>query len=450
MTLQRRLLLLLLIGVPLIWLVSLGVAIVHAREEINELFDTQEVRLAQQVMSLLPSGETRAPPTLRGDSGEADLETMAVSVWIDGQRVAYDREGAAIPYEPGAVGFSMPHIERNRWRIFYLPSADGRRVVAVGQSVSERRMLLGGLIAGQLLPWLLMLPVLAIVMTLAVRHALLPVRQLAQQIERRRADDLSPLDGAAAPAELQPLVASTNALFARVQRVLDNERRLTADAAHELRTPLAALRAQWDAAQLAPDATTRIHAMERIGVGLDRLTRLVEQLLSLARADSAAVAKNAQPVDWHGVVEQAVSACLPLIESTGSEVEVEWPDRGAPLPLHGDEALLSTLLRNLIDNALRYSPPRSAVMLQFGSDRLQVLDRGPGVAERFNGQLGQRFLRASAAAEPGSGLGISIVRRIAEVHGLVVEFAARVGGGLQVTLSRAAVEPVSAARSGAS
>ena len=142
MTLQRRLLLLLLVGVPLIWVISLGVAIVHARAEINELFDTQEVRLAQQVMSLLPHGESRTPPALRGDSGEADLETMAVSVWIDGQRVAFDREGAAIPYQPGVAGFAMPHIERDRWRIFYLPSADGRRVVAVGQSASSHRFAL--------------------------------------------------------------------------------------------------------------------------------------------------------------------------------------------------------------------------------------------------------------------------------------------------------------------
>lgn len=439
MTLQRRLLVLLLVGVPLIWAASLVAAILHAREEIYELFDTQEIRLAQQVMSVLPlagdGGPVAAP--LRGDRGEADLETLAISVWIDGQRVAADREGSAIPYQPAAAGFTMPHLDADRWRIYYLPSADGRRLVAVGQLMAERRTLLGGLIAGQLAPWLLSLPLILIAMTWAVRHALRPVRDLAQQLEARRADDLSPLDDSAVPSELRPLIVSTNRLLARVQLVLEQERRLTADAAHELRTPLAALRAQWDAVRLAPDEGARGHALERIGVGLERLTRLAEQLLTLARADTASIAAHARPVDWRAVVEPAVSACLPLIESTNSEVEVEWPASGAPLPLRGDEALLATLVRNLLDNALRYSPPRSPVRLSVGNDALTVQDRGPGLDHRIRTQIGERFVRAPGTVEHGSGLGISIVRRIAELHGLDVGFAERPGGGLQVTLQRA-------------
>ena len=435
MTLQRRLLVLLLIGVPLIWGVSLVATIFHAREEIYELFDTEEVRLAQQVMAVLPLAGNGAPvASLHGDRGEADLETLAISVWIDGQRVAADREGGAIPYQPNAAGFTMPHLDGKRWRIYYLPSADGRRLVAVGQLMAERRTLLGGLIASQLIPWLLSLPLLLIAMTWAVRHALRPVRELAQQLEARRADDLSPLDDRAVPSELRPLIVSTNRLFARVQLVLEQERRLTADAAHELRTPLAALRAQWDAIRLAPDDAARSHALERIGVGLERLTRLVEQLLTLARADTASIAAHARPVDWRAVVEPAVSACLPLIESTSSEVEVEWPASGAPLPLRGDEALLATLVRNLLDNALRYSPPRSPIRLSVGNDALTVQDCGPGLDLRIRSKIGERFVRAPGASEPGSGLGISIVRRIAELHGLEVGFAERAGGGLQVTL----------------
>ena len=215
MTLQRRLLILLLIGVPLIWGVSLVATIFHAREEIYELFDTEEVRLAQQVMAVLPLAGNGAPvASLHGDRGEADLETLAISVWIDGQRVAADREGGAIPYQPNAAGFTMPHLDGKRWRIYYLPSADGRRLVAVGQLMAERRTLLGGLIASQLIPWLLSLPLLLIAMTWAVRHALRPVRELAQQLEARRADDLSPLDDRAVPSELRPLIVSTNRLFA--------------------------------------------------------------------------------------------------------------------------------------------------------------------------------------------------------------------------------------------
>lgn len=444
MTLQRRLLQLLLVGAPLIWLVAVGFALWRADLEINELFDTQQVRLAQQVAALLPSarldGQPLTPPAVTAAAGAAELDDLSIAVWnARGERLLADREGVSLPFDAQAAGFVARVLDGESWRIYYLPG-NGAWRVAVGQKTEERTELLRDLLASQLLPWLLMLPVLLAVLAAAVRRGLRPVREIAHQVQVRRVDSLAPLPLADVPAELRPLLTAMNDLFARIDAALEHERRLTADAAHELRTPLAALRAQWEAAQLAPDAAGRARAHAQIGVGIERLGRLVSQLLLLAGIESRGAPVFTEAVAWRRVVEGALSDSLPLIESTGSEVVVEWPPGdAAPLPLLGDEALLATLVRNLIDNALRYAPPGTQVMVRFGATSLTVEDEGPGLSREHLARLGGRFYRPPGQAQSGSGLGISIVRRVAELHGLDVRFENRNDrSGLRMTVSRRA------------
>ena len=436
MTLQRRLLVPLLIGVPLMWLAAFGYSVLHAGYEINELFDTQQVRLAQQVASVLPSANLL--PTKLKSAGEerrgaADLDDLSIAVWdTAGTKVLFDREGADMPFVPGAHGFIDATIKGEAWRMYYLPSDDGTRIVAVGQELKEREELLTDLLKSQLLPWAVTLPLLLLVIAWSVHHALRPVRELAHDLESRGAEDLRPVHSPKLPDDLRPMLAALNRLFQRIGAALENERRLTADAAHELRTPLAALRAQWEAAQVAPNDAARTHALHQVGVGIERLGHLVMQLLALAGAESTQATAVKQPVVWPNVVGNALSDCLPMIETRGSEVEVHWPreDRAAaPLPLLGDEALLTTLLRNLIDNALRYSPLGSHVHVFFEPDRIVVEDQGAGVPPEQIARLGDRFHRAPGQSETGSGLGLSIVRRIAALHGLEVRFGNRPGAG---------------------
>ena len=440
MTLQRRLLVLLLAGAPLAWALAVGFAVWRAHLEINELFDAQQVRLAQQLAALLPSApldfERRPTPARPADSGAAELDDLSIAVWNErGEMLLADREGAALPFDAAAEGFVDLRLGDASWRVYYLRGGPWR--VAVGQATAERGEVLRDLLASQLLPWLLMLPVLLAVIAASVRRGLQPVRDIAREVRQRRADSLAPLAAADAPAELQPLLTSMNDLFARIERALEHERRLTADAAHELRTPLAALRAQWEVAQLAATDAERAQAHARIGEGIDRLNRLVSQLLALASAESGSRPVFTEAVDWHRVVERALSDCLPLIDGRGTEVAVSWPEQGAPLPLAGDEALLATLLRNLVDNALRYSPPRSLVTVRFATDSLVVEDRGPGLAEAQLARLGDRFYRPAGQVQSGSGLGISIVQRVAQLHGLAVRFGNRDDGpGLRVTVER--------------
>ncbi len=448
MTLQRRLLMLLLIGAPAIWVIAVGYALWSARLEINELFDTQQVRLAQQVAALLPSAQLNGTPRplpsadAPGASGSAELDELSIAVWNErGEMMLSDREGVALPFDMQAAGFVDVALAGQAWRVYYMNiSVEGARWrIGVGQAAKERSELLRGLMVSQLLPWLLMLPVLLAVLAAAVRRGLKPVRTIAQQVQARRADSLAPLAATDVPAELQPLLGAMNDLFERIDRALEHERRLTADAAHELRTPLAALRAHWEAAQLAHDDAARQHAYAQIGVGIDRLSHLVSQLLALAGIESRGAPVFTAAVDWHRVIERALSDSLTLLESTATEVVVDWPPEGtAPLPLLGDEALLATLLRNLIDNAARYAPPRSQLQVRFAPNALMIEDEGPGLTDVQLARLGDRFYRPAGQTQVGSGLGISIVQRVAVLHGLRVRFENRTDRqGVRVTVDRA-------------
>jgi two-component system sensor histidine kinase QseC len=460
MTLQRRLLILLLVAVPVIWAAAVTTSTLRARHEVHELFDTQQIRLAQSVLALVETAAAEngewpraamqpaaAPPrsgklddvVARGNLGEAELADLSIAVWsADGRLRLADRAGAELPFHPVSSGFLPVKVNGEPWSVYYLRAPNDAWTVAIGQAAEERDEVLQALLLGQLLPWVLMLPVLLLAMTLAVRHALKPVRALARDLGERGPDDLHIVGTAGLPAELAPLVRAMNRLFARIRRTLEHERRLTADAAHELRTPLAALRAQWEAIRVATDAATREAALRQVGTGIQRLERVVTQLLALSSVEAGSRSIFTTPVDWRRVVQDALSDCLPLVEIAGGDVEVEWPEHAAPLPLAGDEALLALLVRNLVDNSLRYPGRGVKVRLRFTADALIVEDDGPGVAAEALARIGDRFYRPPGQQATGSGLGLSIVRRVAELHGLAMRIANREApaSGLQVTLSR--------------
>ncbi|MEO5795588.1 MAG: ATP-binding protein, partial [Rhodoferax sp.] len=299
----------------------------------------------------------------------------------------------------------------------------------------------------QITPWLLMLPFLLLAMALAVRQALLPIRTLTAELQGRNAQDLLPVSPLRAPAELQPLLVAMNGLFTRIDDSLERERRFTADAAHELRTPLAVLRAQWDVVRRAHSGTERAQAEARFSTGLDRTDRLVTQMLALSRVEarlgSGSAAVPHTPVDWPHLVEQAMGDCLPLAERRHIELACEWPPEGQPaLPMQGDADLLTVLLRNLLDNAVRYAPQGTLVTLRFTSNALVVENHGTPLSTEQLASLGTRFHRPQGQTEIGSGLGVSIVQRIAALHGLAVVFGPGDNGqGMRVRVQRGTPRP---------
>jgi two-component system sensor histidine kinase QseC len=248
-----------------------------------------------------------------------------------------------------------------------------------------------------------------------------PLRRLGRTLAERQPQALQPVVLPDAPSEMQPLVAALNDLFERISGLMEAERRFTADAAHELRTPIAAIRAQAQVALGEADAAQRRHALEATLQGCDRATRLVEQMLTLSRLETGTTALPGR-LDLGDVARQAAAEAAPRAIAREQVIEVSAE---APCPVTGDATLAGVLVRNLVDNAIRYSPARAKVKLSVTRDRdtvrLVVEDSGPGLAPADAQRLGERFFRVMGTdtdtETSGSGLGWSIVRRIAAVHG---------------------------------
>jgi two-component system sensor histidine kinase QseC len=434
-SLRRRLLVYLLLCAPLVWAVALVVSVERARGEVNELFDTEIIRLARQVQVTLAGVAAAGSAAAAGPvaplpapvlGGEADLRDLAIAVWnAEGRLWLVDREGVELPRRPDAAGFVDLAIDADPWRVYYLQSPGGEWLVAAGQRMDERDELVWDLIASQSMPWLLLLPVLLLAMAWAVRQALAPIRQLTTELQGRGADELAPVPTEQAPEELQPLVQAMNGLFARIESTLERE--------------LAVLRAQWDVLRGASDDAERRQAEARLGAGLDRIDRLVTQMLALSRLEAAPRLTQTEPVDWVPIVEQVMSDVLPLAERRRIELACEWPADGVPaFPLRGDASLLAVLLRNLLDNAVRYAPEGSSVVLRFERAGLALENDGPPLPAEALARLGERFHRAEGQAESGSGLGVSIAQRVAALHGLALGYRARADGSGLVAELRAA------------
>ncbi len=282
-------------------------------------------------------------------------------------------------------------------------------------------------IAQQLLkPMLFALPALALLLVIAIGFSLAPLRRLARDVAARTPDRLDPLPTESLPTEVEPLVKRLNSLFADIMRALENERRFTADAAHELRTPLAALKAQAQVALASVDPAQRQHALSQILVGCDRATHLVAQLLTLARLD-ADTPQQMQNVALRPIAEEVLA--MSAGEAIEHHCDLMLGDGDAQV--RGDTVLLQVLLRNLVDNALRHGGATQIdVSITRDRDRavLTVSDNGRGIEADERERVQQRFYRSASADSSGSGLGLSIVSRIAELHRGTVEIGAPASG----------------------
>ncbi|MFT3954346.1 MAG: histidine kinase dimerization/phospho-acceptor domain-containing protein [Piscinibacter sp.] len=439
-SLQARVLALVITTVCVVWLAAAAFTWWEARRELDELLDGH---LAQAAALLIvrqvddidehEHDEGIDAPTLHRHAPK-----VAFQIWHDGRLVARSANAPATPMSELRAGFASPKIGRERWRVFAAHGGERDVQVYVGEQLDSRESILEGLLAGLVGPMLVALPLMAVLLWWAVRRGLLPLRRLSHAIAAREPRALQPIApdaaGADLPSEIAPLVDALDGLFARIAELLDSERRFTADAAHELRTPIAAIRAQAQVAQGAgDDDAARAQALAATLAGCDRATRLVEQLLTLARLESSAQAST-ETVDLAAVAREVLAELAPGALAKGQSLALEaegaWPVRGSA-------TLLAVLLRNLADNALRYGGDgvrvRVTLTREGGRTVLCVEDSGPGLNDEQRSRLGERFFRVLGTAVPGSGLGWSIVRRIAAVHGAEIETARSPAlGGLAV------------------
>lgn len=438
----------LMLGFLLLSLLCWGVAAVGAwwqtRGNINALFDTQQMLFAKRLTTLnIESGDEKTvtlPKTktiLRHHRGDQDDDALAFAVFRrDGQMLLNDGDnGRNFIFDYQRDGFVDGRLrgDDDRWRMVWLRTPDDRYVVVVGQEWEYRDDMTRDLVQTNLMPWLVALPVMLMLMLWLITRELAPLKQIADQLRRRAPDDITPLTAQFVPQEVRPLLTELNHLFGRIGDMLLRERRFTSDAAHELRSPLAALKVQTEVAQLAyDDEAVRHHALTRLDAGIDRATRVVDQLLTLSRLDAGEDLEK-HTVQWQAMLQKAVVDQYAAAQVAGVALALDAPD--TPVVSQGQPLLLALLVRNLLDNAIRYSPAGSEVWLKLTSGTLQVLDNGPGVSAEALARIGERFYRPPGQQQSGSGLGLSIVHHIARLHGMTVTLENRAEGGFAVTVN---------------
>jgi two-component system OmpR family sensor kinase len=428
-SLRARLLASLLAGVVLVGVTGGWIVYRNALAEADTFFD-YHLRQTALILRDEPVEYLLAPQLPPTDASY----DFVVQVWsLDGVRVYLSRPHAVLP-EITTLGFSTVATSEGRWRVFGVQALT--RVIQVAQPMSIREQRAAELALQTLKPFALLLPVLALLIWIAVGSALEPLRRLTTQVKARRVNALDALPAERLPEEVQPLVLALNDLLGRLRAALERERAFMADAAHELRTPLTALHLQLGMLARASSEAERQAAMSILAAGVQRANHLIEQMLMLARQEPRADSPRL-PVRLDELAREIVAELVPLADARQIDLGVA---AAQPATITADPDALRTLLRNLIDNAVRYTAGggRVDVTVESGGAgaRVTVSDNGPGIPPEERSRVLDRFYRRAGTASPGSGLGLSIVKAIADAHGATVTLAdGPSGSGLAVTVS---------------
>lgn len=426
MSLRLRLIISFLIVSTCVWTAAAIISWQESRDQMDEFFDTYQLLLARQLSTadwtnLTADMQKKSNRLIENvdDDGEEEDEALGFAVFNRRGEMIFndDENGRDFIYTPEASGFVNQKIGRKKdmWRIFWLTSADKNFTIAVGQELEFRDDAALELVEETLLPWLVGLSVLLLAVIWMVSRELRPLRRIADELSERDSDNLHPLSLSGQASEILPLIKAINTQFSRIEQMLQRERGFISDSAHELRSPLTALKVQLEVAQLADDdAAARHQALQKLNQGIDRSTRLVEQLLALSRLDSAAVAANDEPLDWPALVNAAVNEQLPAAEE--KKINIKTSTDGSTPTTCGQPLLWALLLRNLLDNAVRYSPEEAQISIELKDETLSVTNSNTVVAAEYLPRLKERFFRPAGQKSTGSGLGLSIVERIAELH----------------------------------
>ena len=459
MSIRKRLLIMVLGVIAGAGGMSVWTSYRDARYEVQELFDAQLARSARLMLSLVLTEqndeglqrlqklmlENRLDIGVYGDNEDEELTEhghlyeikLAFQVW-DGEGNLVLR-GGNTPLRPLAdfrPGYSDSVMEGQQWRVFTLWNTGENYRVMAAESYDVRNELIDKIAREVLLPYLGLLPALAVLLWFVIGQGLRPLKQLALEVVNRDEYNFHPLELHPVPGEIQPIAEGLNKLLERLEQSFAKERRFTADASHELRTPLAALRTHLELARTTQSRKELDHEFTQLLTGVDRATRVVEQLLILARLEPDAVMAKNEDVDLRSVVVEVAADMAPFALRKSIDIEVQ---ESLPRIIRADVAMLGILIRNLVDNAIRYTADGGQVKLSFSNTDttvcLEVIDSGPGIPVDQRQRVFERFVRGDTGESNGCGIGLSIVKRIAELHHAQVELDDPVHqNGLKVTV----------------
>ena len=437
-SLRARLLWFLLAAVILTAGAQAFIAYRTALAETDEIFDYQMQQMANSLRPGLPVGADLGEPVT---TNIADNFDFVIQVWTsDGLSVFQSSARAELP-QRAVPGFSTVQARGTSYRLFSV--AAGSQVIQVAQDLAARRQMAGTLAFRTVSPMVVMVPLLMLVVWWVVSASLAPVSRVRQQVASRQADELGEVSEDGLPDEILPLVHELNLLFHRVRQAFDAQKSFVADAAHELRSPLAALKLQIEGLRRATEDADREVAVNRLSAGIDRATRLVEQLLVLARQQaSPATGAKSESVNLAKLARLALADLAAAAHTRQIDLGLVHADESEAI---GHEDALRILVRNLLDNAIKYTPFGGTVNLAIhaidGRTILTVEDSGPGIPPEDRERVFDRFYRVSGAQGSGSGLGLAIVKTIADLHHATLSIDGSESlGGLKITVDFATAE----------
>lgn len=424
-SISRRLLTLLLGGLMVVGVLAGIATYLKAREELDELFDYHLTQMAyafsrQQSIAPLPSSGV----------GYEEEDEFAIQVWKNGSLIFATSPARTLPLQ--GSGISTAYAEGEYWRVFVLKT--GNRTIQVSQPIEVRREISLVFALRTIAPLLFTIPIMALFIWLAVRNGLRPLARIADDISRRSPSALDPVSQNDLPAEILPLVEHLNLLLEKLARSIEAQKRLVADAAHELRTPLAAVRLQVRVLEKSASDMERSKSIERLKEGVGRASRMVGQLLALARLEPEAP-PHLSNVMLTELAREIVGERARIAMKRG--VDLGMTDSGA-VTVTGEEEALRAIIANLIDNAVRHTPQGGAVDVSVRRGEhevcIEVIDSGPGIPPDDRERVFDRFFRRGASS--GSGLGLAIVKSAVERHGGTITLnEGAEGKGLRVTVS---------------
>jgi signal transduction histidine kinase len=426
-SIRARLLVALILLVAFVSALAATVTYRRVLSETSTLFDYQLRQMALSLrsqISLAPRIEV--PP----DQGDTDF---VIQIWdLFGSRTYLSRPGLPMINQT-VLGYADLMVEKQAWRAYGLQTDAG--VIQIAQPIRVRERLARAAALRITIPLLLALPVMVAFVAWTVGRGLLPLQRLTADVQRRDMRSMAPLARDDLPSEIEPLVAELNRLLARLSDAFTVQQDFISDAAHELRSPLTALRLQLQLLDRATDDAGKFEARHRLGEGVERAIHLVEQLLTLARSDPPQQRDPIEAIDLAAATAQGLTDTHLLANARGIDLGLTALP---PVPIRGDAESIRALVRNLVDNAVRYTPPGGSVQVRCTSSAegalLEVTDTGPGIAPADRERVFDRFYRRAAAQESGTGLGLAIVKAIAQRHGARVSLEDARGGGLRVAV----------------
>lgn len=400
----------------------------EGREKLDEFFDTYQILIGRKLSTLdwqnfTPESQTKIDKLIKDldDDGEEEDDALGFAIFSpQGKMLFHDgNEGKYFKFRKDISGFHNQRInkDKEKWRILWLESLDKQYIIAIGQELDFREDAAFDLVEDTLLPWAAGLTILLLAAIYMVSREFRPIKKLAEDIKSRNSNDLSAIDHKDMPSEIAPLVKALNNLFIKINDMIKRERSFISDSAHELRSPLTALKVQLEVAELAEDdGKVRKEALEKLGMGIARASRLVEQLLELSRLEAYQdqQTNNAQMIDWNDLLTKVVSEHQSAAEN--QNIKLEYVKKGTFHLNEGYPLLWALLLRNLLDNAIRYSPQGADIRLTMESQAIRVFNAPAHISEDIIPRLKERFFRPPGQSQSGSGLGLSIVDRIAKLH----------------------------------